>query len=101
MAGTPLHQLRAIALPPHVCALPLCRRPTVSMLFTATPLAAEKFDEWFQMGENKEGEAEVVQQLHKARGPHRAATGGGTQVQIPSLGVQPTPGAPSGTAGCS
>ncbi|KAL4443678.1 hypothetical protein ABPG75_011415 [Micractinium tetrahymenae] len=31
--------------------------------------SAEKFDEWFQMGENKEGEAEVVQQLHKVLRP--------------------------------
>ena len=32
--------------------------------------SAEKFDEWFQMGsENKDGEAEVVQQLHKVLRP--------------------------------
>jgi SWI/SNF-related matrix-associated actin-dependent regulator of chromatin subfamily A member 5 len=31
--------------------------------------SAEKFDEWFQMGESKEGEAEVVQQLHKVLRP--------------------------------
>lgn len=31
--------------------------------------SAEKFDEWFAMGATgKEGEAEVVQQLHKVRG---------------------------------
>ena len=31
--------------------------------------SADKFDEWFNMGDakNKEAEAEVVQQLHKAR----------------------------------
>ena len=34
-----------------------------------TPSAADKFDEWFQMGESKEGEAEVVQQLHKVLRP--------------------------------
>jgi SWI/SNF-related matrix-associated actin-dependent regulator of chromatin subfamily A member 5 len=31
--------------------------------------SAEKFDEWFQMGDSKEGEAEVVQQLHKVLRP--------------------------------
>lgn len=31
--------------------------------------SAEKFDEWFLMGETKEGEAEVVQQLHKVLRP--------------------------------
>ena len=31
--------------------------------------SADKFDEWFNMGDakNKEAEAEVVQQLHKVR----------------------------------
>ena len=31
--------------------------------------SADKFDEWFSMGDakNKEAEAEVVQQLHKVR----------------------------------
>ncbi|KAL4858477.1 ISWI chromatin-remodeling complex ATPase [Chlorella vulgaris] len=31
--------------------------------------SADKFDEWFQMGDSKEGEAEVVQQLHKVLRP--------------------------------
>ncbi len=30
---------------------------------------AEKFDEWFTLGDSKEGEAEVVQQLHKVGRP--------------------------------
>lgn len=29
--------------------------------------SSEKFDEWFHVGSNGEGEAEVVQQLHKVR----------------------------------
>ena len=43
---------------------------TTTTTTTFPPLrAAEKFDEWFQMGDSKEGEAEVVQQLHKVLRP--------------------------------
>lgn len=64
-------------------------RTNYRMLITGTPLqnnlhelwallnfllpevfsSAEKFDEWFAMGSSKEGEAEVVQQLHKVLRP--------------------------------
>jgi SWI/SNF-related matrix-associated actin-dependent regulator of chromatin subfamily A member 5 len=44
--------------------------PLLPRLGSTPPLsAAEKFDEWFQMGDSKEGEAEVVQQLHKVLRP--------------------------------
>ncbi len=44
--------------------------PWLPLPCLALPPAAERFDEWFQMeGDSKEGEAEVVNKLHKVLRP--------------------------------